>query len=195
MGSGKNGSFDLVPDLKQWAIMVAIKDDTEVETDEPSMLYGSFINRWWKFFKAQQFTLVLEPIEGHGSWENKPVFGELPKVSDHDGLIAVLTRATIRPSRLRNFWKHVRQAAAPLAGSPGFLYSIGIGEVPWIKQATFSIWQSKQCMKDYAYKMHDHKEVIQKTRKENWYSEEMFVRFKIIGAYGDLPDPLQFLAS
>ena len=39
-------------------------------------------------------------------------------------------------------------------------------------------------MKAFAYTMKEHREVIQKTRKENWYSEDMFTRFKIIKSDG-----------
>jgi hypothetical protein len=41
-------------------------------------------------------------------------------------------------------------------------------------------------MKQFAYKMKDHAEVIQKTRKENWYSEDMFVRFKVLQTWGTI---------
>jgi hypothetical protein len=34
--------------------------------------------------------------------------------------------------------------------------------------------------------MQQHVEVIQKTRNENWYSEEMFIRFKPIASFGSL---------
>ena len=64
-----------------------------------------------------------------------------------------------------------------MAGAEGLITSIRIGEVPFIKQATFSIWESKESMKKFAYQMHQHQEVIKKTKKENWYSEDMFVRF------------------
>ncbi len=117
--------------------------------------------------------------------ENK-ASGPLPKSSDYEGTIAVLTRASIRPSKMTAFWKHVGSAASALTDAPGFVASVGIGEVPWLKQATFSVWKSKALMKDYAYKSRQHQQVIQKTRKENWYSEEMFVRFSILWTTGTL---------
>ena len=73
-----------------------------------------------------------------------------------------------------------------MATAAGFRFSIGVGEVPWIKQATFSIWNSKADMKAFAYGMKEHAAVIQKTRKEDWYSEDMFTRFKIIQVLGAL---------
>ena len=48
----------------------------------------------------------------------------------------------------------------------GLIISYGIGEMPWIKQATFSVWENKNAMKDFAYNMQQHTEVIQKTRNE-----------------------------
>ena len=129
---------------------------------------------------------MLEAIEGHGSWDGKQCFGELPKQTDYEGLIAVLTRATIRFKSLRRFWKNIDKVASQMAVADGYITSLGIGEVPFIKQATFSIWESKAHMKQFAYQAHDHAEVIRKTRKEDWYSEDMFVRFKILASLGTL---------
>jgi len=67
-----------------------------------------------------------------------------------------------------------------LEANKGFVYSVGIGEIPFIKQATFSVWESIEDMKTFAYKKMAHQDVIRRTRKESWYSEEMFLRFKII---------------
>jgi len=41
-------------------------------------------------------------------------------------------------------------------------------------------------MKDYAYKSHDHSDVIKLTRERQWYSEELFARFEIIETSGTL---------
>ncbi|MBK7885667.1 MAG: spheroidene monooxygenase [Chitinophagaceae bacterium] len=181
MGSGKNGTFDKTPDLQQWAILTVDRRQMAVDKKDNLIknLYGSFIAKWLKLFQCNSYTYLLTPIEGHGLWDGKKVFGELPVKSSYEGKIAVLTRATIRLSRLKHFWKNVNAVASQMASSKGFVTSYGIGEIPWIKQATFSIWESKTDMKNFAYSMQEHKNVIQKTRQEKWYTEDMFVRFVI----------------
>jgi hypothetical protein len=197
MGCGKNGTFDKHPDWQQWGIMAAHKQSLHIsdlnEDTRISQLYGSFIHSWFRFFNCETWTIFLEPIEGHGSWDGKQPFGKLAKDTGYDGPIAILTRATIRLSKLKAFWQNVNGVAVQMAGANGFITSIGIGETPYIKQATFSIWQSREAMRQFAYQMHQHKEVIQKTRKEKWYSEDMFVRFKPIKTMGTIKggDPLE----
>jgi hypothetical protein len=196
MGCGKNGTFDKHPDWQQWGILAVNKQTVNPadvqQQDLIATLYGSFISKWMFFFNCETWTIFLEPIEGHGSWDGKQPFGSLAKTTVYDGPIAILTRATIRISKLSAFWKNVNGVAMQMAGAPGFITSIGIGETPYIKQATFSIWQSREAMKQFAYQMHQHTEVIKKTRKENWYSEDMFVRFKPIKTMGTIKgnDPL-----
>jgi hypothetical protein len=185
MGSGKNGSFDKTPDWRQWALLL-------VNKKQEQSVIPSFIAYWWILFKCEQWTIILEPIEGHGSWDGKQPFGELAKQTNYAGPICVLTRATIRIQKLHRFWSHVDAIAAQMAGAEGFISSVGIGEIPWIKQATFSIWTSKDAMKAFAYQMKDHAEVVVKTKKEKWYSEEMFVRFKPIDSFGSLKGNLPF---
>jgi hypothetical protein len=179
MGSGKNGTFTLVPDLQQWAIILVHHNEYN-QLNYERLTSSAFINAYHKFFNVKLFAYLLEPIEGHGLWNGMEVFGSLPKQTAYEGNIAVLTRATIRISQLRAFWKNVPAVNRHMKHAGGLLQSFGIGEIPLIKQATFSIWTSKSAMKDFAYGMQDHKEVIRKTRNEKWYSEEMFTRFKII---------------
>lgn len=197
LGCGKNGTFDKVPDIRQWGVLMVTSALVDIDHKQPeidySKLYGSFISNWWKFFKCSVWTVVLQPIEARGTWDGKEAFGSLPKNVAHDGMIAVLTRATIRIDRLQNFWKHVDGVAKQLNSSEGFIMSLGIGEAPWIKQGTFSIWENKESMKAFSYKLKEHAEVIRKTRDEKWYSEDMFVRFKIIASVGTINNinPLQ----
>ncbi len=214
MGSGKNGGFDKRPDFLQWAILTVESIEPSVANNElesclatsattnglkssnasfVSLRYGKWIAGWWQLFHCEVWTVLLDPIEGHGYWDGKQPFGQTPNNSHYEGRIAVLTRATIKLSKLTSFWSNVGAVANKMSGSIGLMGTYGIGEIPWVKQATFSIWESKEDMKNFAYKMKEHKTVIQKTRSEKWYSEDLFMRFIPLGSIGTLKgiDPLK----
>lgn len=190
MGTGQNGSFDIMPDLKQWALMTTITKAEMASLDDGlnlEMIYGKFVAGWMRFWQCEVYQIILEPREGHGTWDGHAVFGKLNDRRMAAGVpIAVLTRATIRLNRLKHFWRHVAPVSEKMNTADGFIFSIGIGELPWIKQATFSVWQHKEAMQQFAYKLKEHKEVIEKTRSEKWYSEDMFVRFVIVSTSGTL---------
>jgi hypothetical protein len=190
LGCGRNGTFDKRVDWRQWGAMTVrsweLGVGSWVATPNSKLQTPDFLLAWWQFFRCELWTITLEPLEGHGTWDGAHCFGELPRQSEYEGMMGILTRATIRPGKLKRFWSHVDGTAAEMKLADGFITSIGIGEVPWIKQATFSIWESKAKMKKFAYGMQQHAEVIRKTRQENWYSEEMFVRFRILASEGSL---------
>lgn len=197
LGCGKNGTFDKNPDWQQWGILT-VRDNELSNKEMKELKYlkyflGEFIAGWMEFFKTESWTIFLEPIEGHGKWDGKEPFGKYAKNNPYNGPVAVLTRASIRLIKLNAFWSNVGKVAVQMTGAKGFITSIGIGEMPYIKQATFSIWENKDDMKNFAYQLREHQEVIIKTRKENWYSEDMFTRFKPLGAFGTIKgiDPLK----
>ncbi|TWI80400.1 hypothetical protein IQ13_3077 [Lacibacter cauensis] len=187
LGCGKGGTFSKTPDWQQWGALVVMDKNDLTGFSEKEQLqlraYGQFMTGWWRFFGCQTRTFLLEPIEAHGSWDGKQAFGDLPVKSEYEGPIAVITRATINADKRSRFWEHVEAVSNEMRKAEGFQFSVGIGENPWNKQATFSVWQSKEHMKQFAYKMPNHADVIQKTRKEKWYSEDMFVRFKVVESW------------
>ena len=190
MGCGKNGTFDKTPDWQQWAVLTVgtygLIVDGKTPTTNNQLASSNFLQSWFKLFHAEILTIILKPIEGHGTWDGLQPFGKLPKQTDYEGFVAVLTRATIRLNKLKNFWANVDAVAGQMLGAKGFVTSFGIGEIPFIKQATFSIWDSKADMKNFAYNLHQHQDVIRKTRKEDWYSEDMFTRFIPVACYGTI---------
>ncbi len=191
LGCGRSGSFDLRPDWNQYGIFTV----SEAEHIFPFShdryeqwkhdYYGSFISKWWQFFRCETWTIILEPVLSHGSWAGVELFPKA-KNNNTEGPVAVLTRASIRISKAHDFWKNVNPVQAQMADAEGLMFSVGIGEMPFLKQATFSIWEDAEKMKKFAYNMQQHRDVIAKTRSRDWYSEEMFTRFRPLVQAGAL---------
>ena len=173
MGCGKNGTFDINPDWQQWGLFVVWKNEAGYQKFKER----SFITGWWKRFATSQVTYICTPYESHGKWDGKEPFGNPVPDKSYTGPIAVLTRATIRLSKARDFWENVPKVADSMNRADGFVTSVGIGEVPFLKQATFSVWESLNDVKKFAYRQREHAEVVKKTRARKWYSEELFARF------------------
>jgi heme-degrading monooxygenase HmoA len=142
---------------------------------------------------AEVWTVRMTPLRWHGAWGGADPFGGArPADPPTDGPWAILTRATIRPRRAHAFLRAAGPVAAQLAGHPGLIAAIGLGEAPFIFQATFSLWASLPDAQAFAYREADHAEAIHRTRAEGWYSEELFARLRPIASYGswDGVDPL-----
>jgi hypothetical protein len=183
MGSGAGRGFSLWPDWSTYAYFAV----WESPDDADDHLSGENFSLPWAAYAQEKLCVRLRCVQVHGEWDgDQPLRAISPEGS---GRIAVLTRARVRFSRLHRFWAHVGQAARAIGEAPGCIFTKGIGEWPLAMQATFSIWESAEAMKEFAYADSGHKEIVQKTRRENWYSEDMFARFEIeslSGSYRDL---------
>ena len=83
-------------------------------------------------------------------------------------------------SKLISFWKSVPDSSKAISKAKGVYYFKGIGEILFIQQATISLWNSLNDVLEFAYKSKSHSEIVKKTRKENWYKEELFSRFYLV---------------
>jgi hypothetical protein len=81
---------------------------------------------------------------------------------------------------LFEFWRSVPKASKAIKNASGVIWFKGIGELPFIQQATFSIWNNIESVTNFAYKNKNHAEIVKKTRQRNWYREDLFARFEII---------------
>jgi heme-degrading monooxygenase HmoA len=131
----------------------------------------------------ETWTAYLHPTHSRGLWSGVNPFTPAA-APPRAGPVIVLTRATIRLSKLRAFWSAVPGTSDALEGHAGLILSVGVGEAPFGRQATFSIWRDEQAIRDYARKEQAHAEVIRRTREEGWYAEELFARFVASGAEG-----------
>lgn len=173
MGCGKNGTFDVNPDWQQWALMTVWNNEAAYQNFNKN----SFISSWWEKFKVERTNFFCVPYESHGKWDGKEPFGNPIPDRTYTGPIAVMTRATIRLTKAPDFWRNVPKVADSMNHAEGFITSVGIGEVPFIKQATFSVWENLESVKKFAYRQREHAEVVKQTRERRWYSEELFARF------------------
>lgn len=131
--------------------------------------------------------IVMAPIAVNGLWSRKNPFRNLEPVDGKSwqGQVAAITRARIKWRHNRIFWRSVPPVNIALHAAPGLVTAIGIGEAPIGLQGTFSIWQSPQAIKDFAYASPAHQGAIESTRRIGWYSEEMFARFAITTESGE----------
>ena len=180
MGSGQGGGFSLRPNFGNYALFAVWEN---AETAEDFLQNSPFIKKFRRRAR-EMWTIRMLPYQAHGKWARQNPFTPLAPKPSAGSPVAILTRADIRPSKLHRFWRFVPQTSREIASAEGLIASIGIGELPFVKQATFSLWENETAAKNFAYQSPYHKEVVRLTRAENWYSEDLFARFIPISAEG-----------
>ena len=179
LGSGGGNGFSIRPNFSTYAILCEWADEAAAETFfREGHVFQDYKNR-----SCEQWTIYMAPMMSHGTWDGQTPF-VVSTPFDAQIPVCVITRATIKLKFLPYFWKFVPPVSASIIEKTGRLFSVGIGEVPIVQQATFSVWQSSNLMMDYAYKSPFHAEVVQKTRELGWYKEELFARFKPLRSIG-----------
>lgn len=179
LGSGAGAGFSLWPDFSTYVLLTVWESHSDYQLFTEHPWYMSLLEH-----NHARTRVKMHPLRSKGSWEGKQPFSALPEYSESLPYTAVLTRARIRLTSLLHFWRNVPQVSKSMRGQAGLLFSKGIGEWPLIEQATFSLWQDQNAIDNFAYRKHQHQQVIQKTYKNQWYSEELFARFQILSLEG-----------
>ncbi|GAA4427118.1 hypothetical protein GCM10023188_09860 [Pontibacter saemangeumensis] len=189
LGSGQGRSFSLKPNFRRYGLLCTW--ETEAAADF-FLLHSPYMQAYQQH-TDELWTVKLLPYQQHGQWDGKEPFAPVLSEKYSQGPIAVLTRASVNWWRLPAFSRFGVRTSKSLDAAEGLYCSIGLGELPFVRQATFSVWESVEAMKAFAYKDPQHQEVMRRTRAENWYSEELFARFRPISSTGtwDGQDPLQ----
>ena len=173
LGCGKGETFTPTDaDPTRWGCLVVIPENQLSELDDSRTI------RVWRKKSVSEFRVVLDPIASTGMWSKQKPF-EPSAPANFQGQVVAITRARIKASQTMRFFKSVPPVTASLHSSPGLISTIGIGEAPIGLQGTFSLWESMQAIKDFAYKGAAHQKAIAQTSEFDWYAEELFARFAV----------------
>ena len=173
LGCGKGETFTPSDaDPTRWGCLVVIPENQLAELDDSRTI------RAWRKKSVSEFRVVLDPIAATGMWSKQKPF-EPSSPANFQGQVVAITRARIKASQTMRFFKSVPPVTASLHSSPGLISTIGIGEAPIGLQGTFSLWESMQAIKDFAYKGAAHQKAIAQTSEFDWYAEELFARFAV----------------
>lgn len=173
LGSGKVG-FNPMPDWSVYALLQVWENEAQADRFfKDSTLMDRYRKR-----SDQHWILYMKNKMSRGRWAGKMPFSAYPDISESIPFVAAITRATIKLKYLRTFWKSVPASQSPLKDNPGLLYTKGIGEVPFLQMATFSLWKDQKSLDAFAYRSREHIKAIGDTRKLGWYREELFSRFQ-----------------
>ena len=161
-----------------YAILVVWNDETNARDG----IIESKIFKHYRNWSTQHWTIFLKPVSVRGSWSGKVPF--LAQSDNTKGQVVALTRATIKFTTLLKFWKKVPDVQKLIKADKNVLFKIGLGEVPGRQQVTFSIWPSQSTMDTFARHNGAHAEAIKSVRRDKWFSEELYARFRIFDEIG-----------
>lgn len=177
-GSGVGEGFTPVPDTSVYAILATWPDH---DTARRAM-FGTHVFRRYAAMSEERMTIFLTPTAARGQWDGATPFS--PQKVENDGPVAALTRATVRLSSARRFWRHEPAISKAIGSDPNVLFKIGIGELPLVRQATFSIWPDTASMAGFARSDGPHATAIRAVRDEGLFKEELYARFRVDAVEG-----------
>ncbi|WP_299783909.1 spheroidene monooxygenase [uncultured Roseobacter sp.] len=177
-GSGTGEGFTPLPNTAVYAILASWPDEMTARTQtEDARIYARYRRR-----ASENWTIFLETTSARGQWSGKTPFHATAETSK--GPLAALTRATIKPAIALKFWRRVPDISRMIGADRNVAFKIGIGEVPLLHQITFSIWPDASAMAGFARENGPHAAAIRAVRDGNWFSEELYARFAILGETG-----------
>ncbi|WP_350339462.1 spheroidene monooxygenase [Paragemmobacter kunshanensis] len=193
-GSGTGEGFTPRPNWGVWAIVAVWPDEATAR----AAVAESPVWRRWRARATEAWTVFLDPLSARGRWAGvNPFLPEAATPGEQRGPLAALTRATVKPARALRFWDRVPSISAVIGRDPNVAFKIGIGEVPLLHQVTFSIWPDTASMAAFARGDGPHARAIRAVRDGNWFNEELYARFRLLGSTGcwNGSDPIASLGA
>jgi hypothetical protein len=196
MGSGHGGGFSLRPSASHQGLICTFS-----QLDLALQFLDSSAVQAYRSRARECWSGVMSVQSARGQWDQQtwqassaqalgaanessqavPAEGLTPRPPV--GPFAVLTRASIVPTKAMAFWRYAPAAQADLGQAPGCLLAMGLGEAPLVRQCTFSLWRDTAAMLQYAH--HGaHQTAIAAAYKHQFFSESLFVRMQVLQMAG-----------
>ena len=90
----------------------------------------------YKSQSVEHATIYMEAVSSRGKWSDNEPFSVTS--TEIKGPIAILTRATVRWTKLINFWQQSPSISQRIGNNTDVMFKVGLGEVPLRQQLTFS---------------------------------------------------------
>ena len=170
LGSGFEGGFGLRPSPSRQGMFGLFESLSAAQ----AFVTNSNVLQAYQERSDEFCWALLTTWSCRGSWDGQSL--EVCAAQPIKGPVAALTRASIKLGKAPAFWRHAPPSQTALADAKGCQLAVGLGEAPFVRQATFSIWDSVSDMNAYA-RSGAHLEAIQAAAQNDYFSESMFARF------------------
>jgi spheroidene monooxygenase len=170
LGSGQHGGFDLRPSFHKQGLLCVFEDQAQAD----DFRENSPVLKQYQDHASEYFCVSLQTYSSKGTWAKQTM--QVTHPAPKSGPIAGITRASIKFSKAPAFWSKAPPAELSLAQASGCLLAAGLGEAPYLRQATFTMWESQEAMDQYA-RSGAHLAAIQSAFAGAFFSESMFTRF------------------
>lgn len=182
LGSGHG--FSIRPDFSRYALLATWS--SEQAADHFLAAHPTFAA--CRARASETWTVKLLPRRVRGAWLGRDPFlagSPAPELPDHLPLV-VLTRAALRLRALPSFWSRSSAIDRHILAAPGLRLALGVGELPWIRPVTFSVWDATTPMEQFAFHGTAHHHAAVAARTHRWFKEDLFARFAAIASHGTL---------
>jgi hypothetical protein len=191
MGSGHGGGFTLRPSATHQGLLCRFESaDTAMDFLHGEQVLG------YRERARECWGSLLAVTSSRGQWDQQEwgVSDEArTRLSNewHERLppceeqmpLAVLTRASIQPSKAMAFWRHAPATQQSLDAAQGCLLAMGLGEAPLVRQCTLSLWQDEDSMLQFAAQG-AHQQASIAAYRNQFFSESLFVRLRVLRMTG-----------
>ena len=183
--SGGDGTRDVSRSISPRRIVVLVQwADARATVNGRTLLEAR-----WREKGARVWSIGLAPFRASGTWRGETAFAPDSdgSVADASALIASVTYARIRPSRLAHFYLlgFPRVARRMTGNDSPMLAGIGFGDIPVRHACTFSVWPSTtELIRVVQGRSEPHGSIARRATDEGWLAESLFARFVVVDHAG-----------